>query len=557
MSTAAKMGSAAAASASPARAGVAATGAAFVPTWRDLGSQSGGERRKLRLVTWNILGDGPGLALSSKHDYCPLELRVWKEASEKHASRRDRTVQRLRELDGDIFCLQECTPALFEDLKAALADAYLGFHVCQFLTGAAGPKEGSSSDKLAAYYNVSDLKFPPKRGEMGNAMFFRKAAFSVSHPETLRRAAMRIGPEQEGEAGDQSAAAEAVCTSASAEPNVPKLAQVVGVFGVPYREFMEEGRHTGKLKKRLGTLEDDCILAVLELCSGAPATAGEATDLSQRQFLFLVGAHLFFDPRYPHVKACQAGIIGRVVEKFVRELVIEPGLAAGLPATDVPVELSGGANGASGANGANGQVGDDGPQSSKKKPKKNKPPPTQPTLSEMPFSMPTNCHVVVCGDFNSMPIFQPEFMDADEKEALEKPWPEDSGVFRLFSSSSLPSAHAEHPDTFGNKAALLAKQNPKAVKQSKGVGELTLRLGALANAYGSDLFPRFTTNCEDFRGCLDYVWFSGSDGGEGRSGLVREAVLEVPDADEKDYIPNADHTSDHYPLGVVFGLPGV
>ena len=69
-----------------------------------------------RIITWNILADGPGLALSSKHDYCPLELREW-------PGRVQRILSTLRSYEADLVCLQECSAAAFaRDLQPGLGE---------------------------------------------------------------------------------------------------------------------------------------------------------------------------------------------------------------------------------------------------------------------------------------------------------------------------------------------------------------------------------------------------------------------------------------------------
>ncbi|CAD7931200.1 unnamed protein product, partial [Amoebophrya sp. A25] len=179
------------------------------------------EGPKLRVVSWNVLADGDTGALSCKHDYCPLELRLWKKGgllpkhfnhgagvggcgSSMHVNnglggvgggganatanstpcstsgnmeqqhqffhpssggqhhhqypptagagqlqhqvldpnyiqhlwnqvpgggRLHRVVKRIRELNPDLLCLQECPRDFFADFQVELANDYKGFHV--------------------------------------------------------------------------------------------------------------------------------------------------------------------------------------------------------------------------------------------------------------------------------------------------------------------------------------------------------------------------------------------------------------------------------------------
>ena len=61
-----------------------------------------------KLVTYNILGDGEKLALGSKHDYCPLNLRHWQVRFKKITAE-------LYSYNADIVCLQEILPTASSD----------------------------------------------------------------------------------------------------------------------------------------------------------------------------------------------------------------------------------------------------------------------------------------------------------------------------------------------------------------------------------------------------------------------------------------------------------
>jgi len=84
---------------------------------------SGASLGKLKVITYNILADGPRLALSSRHDYCPMALRVW----DGENGRRDRLLRQIEEINADVICLQECTMPLFEEFDGRLNKSPTGW----------------------------------------------------------------------------------------------------------------------------------------------------------------------------------------------------------------------------------------------------------------------------------------------------------------------------------------------------------------------------------------------------------------------------------------------
>jgi len=90
--------------------------------WQLMTNQHKSTARKLKVLSYNILADGPTLALSAKHDYCPLELRVWQGAG----GRCERILKYLEEMNADVMCLQECTPTLFEEMNEYLKKSDVG-----------------------------------------------------------------------------------------------------------------------------------------------------------------------------------------------------------------------------------------------------------------------------------------------------------------------------------------------------------------------------------------------------------------------------------------------
>lgn len=84
-------------------------------------------RDSLRLVSYNILGDGAKLALSEKHGYCPRELRVW--GDEGAAGGKGRCTRLVEEIAGyqpDLLCVQELSIRMMADLSPRLATKAIG-----------------------------------------------------------------------------------------------------------------------------------------------------------------------------------------------------------------------------------------------------------------------------------------------------------------------------------------------------------------------------------------------------------------------------------------------
>jgi len=84
-------------------------------------------RDSVRLVSYNILGDGAKLALSEKHGYCPRELRVW--GDEGAAGGKGRCTRLVEEIAGyqpDLLCVQELSIRMMADLSPRLATKAIG-----------------------------------------------------------------------------------------------------------------------------------------------------------------------------------------------------------------------------------------------------------------------------------------------------------------------------------------------------------------------------------------------------------------------------------------------
>jgi len=66
-------------------------------------------RQTVRVMSWNILADGPSYALSPRHSYCPRQQRWWE-------YRRPRIVASAVAYEPDLCCFQETTHRMHEDL---------------------------------------------------------------------------------------------------------------------------------------------------------------------------------------------------------------------------------------------------------------------------------------------------------------------------------------------------------------------------------------------------------------------------------------------------------
>lgn len=375
-----------------------------------------------KLITWNILADGEKLALSSKHDYCPLELREW-------AGRVERIIKELSSYEADLVCLQECSAAAFErDLQPkfgeglaanalgqqASASGMVGFHYAEFLPEAQRDHARASSTGLA--------------------VFVRVAAW---------------------------------------EP--------VAARAMLFSSLLEDGRHTGKVREKLRSQSDAALMVLVR-----------ARQTGQR--LLVVCTHLFWDPHFPHVKACQAELLCTGVRDYLRELD-EPGA----------------------------------------------PPPA----------------LVVAGDFNSVPRLQPSFLPQAQLDKLPATRPDawaQSAAYGLLATGRVDTDHPEHPDAFGKAPTDPAQPAPKKAKRAPPqVGPLLHDL-RLRDAYAGALAPGplpLSTHADDFAGNLDYIW-TGGGGAHVRKVLTMPYDVAHPDAFGK--IPDATWPSDHLALGVELQL---
>ena len=397
-----------------------------------------------KLITWNILADGPGLALSSKHDYCPLDLREW-------PKRVQRILAALTSFNADLVCLQECSAAAFEeDLRPGLGGDALPPNAL-----APPPTGAASTDGLAGFHWSAFLPTEAQReraltSSTGLAIFVR-----------------------------------------------PSLWEPVAAKAVLFSSLVEDGRHSGRLREKLRSQGDGALLLLVRCRASG-------------QRLLLVNTHLFWDPHWPHVKACQAELCCSAARAFLLEHACAPPPGA--------------------------------------------PPPA----------------LALCGDFISVPHLQPAFLPEAQRALLpaagerSAEWAH-SAVYALLATGEAASHHPEHPDSFGSAdpppppppppgADAAAIQPRKRAKHERRLlGPLRHELG-LRDAYAGALAPGplpLSTRADDFAGTLDYIWLDAR--ARVRQVLQMPYPLERPE--ELGQIPDALWPSDHLPLGVQLQLP--
>ena len=403
-----------------------------------------------KLITWNILADGPGLALSSKHDYCPLELREWPKRSQ-------RILAALTSFNADLVCLQECSADAFKfDLRPGLGGDDLPPNA---LAPPPTDADGLAGFHWSAFLPTEYQRERARTSSTGLAIFVR-----------------------------------------------PSLWEPVAAKAVLFASLVEDGRHSGRLRDKLRSQGDGALLLLVRCRSSG-------------QRLLLVNTHLFWDPHWPHVKACQAELCCTAARAFLEEACAPP---PGAP-------LAPGAS----------------------------PPPGAPPPA-----------LVICGDFNSVPHLQPAFLPEEQRALLpaaaerSAEW-EHSAAYALLATGEAPSHHPEHPDSYGRTDAPppppphgadadAIKPRKRAKHERRLLGPLRHQLG-LRDAYAGALAPGplpLSTRADDFAGTLDYIWLD--DRARVRQVLGMPYPLERPE--ELGQIPDALWPSDHLPLGVQLQL---
>lgn len=202
--------------------------------------------------------------------------------------------------------------------------------------------------------------------------------------------------------------------------------------------------------------------------------------------------------------------------------------------------------------------------------------------------------LVICGDFNSTPYVQHQFLPKRVLKNLGWPastqvcmatdqfgplYPEEvesmSGVCALLSTGDLSPPHAHHPETFRSPRLQATQANKKrrttdggaCVNSQEQQGTENRRLGTgrpLMDVYrmSPSSHPKFTTKTGDFSGIIDYIWVTPCIHKRVSGVLLlpigaRSAVLdgratarrETPHTDFNS-LPNSVYGSDHLALGV-------
>lgn len=556
----------------------------------------------LRIVSWNILGDGLKLALSTKHEYCPRHLRLWHPCSSVDTtttttttttirSRCERTAQNLLSLKADIFCLQECFPKMFDDLTNHLQGEFIGFHMKDHLVPSI--QDFLSNDTTIDTNNnnttVSATTTTTTTGqeEYGNAIFLRRSLISDGIIE-LRW--VKSG-----------------------------LFQTIG----PQLNSTASSKVTGKARKRFLTL--DCYGFLVMKLRIMPTTTmlqthkpnntslnvSNISHTSQPIDAFIIGTHLYWNPWDPQVKALQAEVLAQLSNICAHGKLPTPpsntpsSLRKGslLPSRDtktIPNFVKASTNSNSNTNTSHGNKNN------------------RSTIEEK-----NPCVVIIGGDFNSVPHFQPEFISTKEElqaltalcskqgdicsstctlqpislyvdtservniqvERLPLSF-QQSGVFRLLTYGLLEPNHPEHPDTYGRGGANTTTRrrkmhvcgtmytDPFAVDSSPDGFQMAyayphepldrnngvkLSNQRMSDDDTSNAWPALTTKVPEFEGVIDYIFWKflpgksstrAFNGKQMKLRLNQTEVLRVPRLNGP--IPDETHTSDHLPVGMGF-----
>ena len=532
----------------------------------------------LRIISWNILGDGLKLSLSAKHDYCPRDLRVWKKDVNDPTvpgtnGRCERTAEKLLALNADIMCLQECLPHMFDDLcdNSRLKEEYVGFHMKNFLVD-----------------TIQDLLSDEMRKKTSNG----KDISSSASPSATTASASPAG---QGEYGNAIFLRQSLISSGSVAVHGVKsgLFQTLG----PQLPSTGSSKVTGKVRKRLVML--DCYGFLIMKLRTVPNQNVKQTPASKATpvDVLVICTHLFWNPTDPHVKALQAEILAQVANICARG--------------KLPPDSSKEASSKKGKkrhteHNTTNDISND--ETKKMREEQDY------TSNSCARSNP--CLVLICGDFNSIPVFQPEFLTTEDEikrlaelcknggateplSIVHKPRilsneaklnvPIDrlpysfqqSAVFRLLTQGSLESSHPEHPDTFGRGNVVSSSKKkmklcgplfvdpfvtdpPVGFRMAYGFPDhMFSRNGVHWTVPRTDIknvWPDLTTKVTDFEGVIDYIFWNlvaeGSTDAENNAQtdasvkdlIVEAGVLRVPKLCGP--IPDECHTSDHFPIGM-------
>ena len=299
--------------------------------------------------------------------------------------------------------------------------------------------------------------------------------------------------------------------------------------GIFYDLCKDNECYTSEFWQKLSERPDVCIIVLLE------------TKLSPKKYIIVVGSHLYWDPKYPDVKAGQAYLLNNIIYNTSKEILNENnidmdindiGLIVGIDANAMPL-----------------------------------------TKEKDKFRIWINDELVL-SKINEM----------EDKLGLDKndmmlPLNESkngftSGVYTIFEKGELKRKHCDHVigrfnvrsmfdeiekeynDTgigFDVKPLLSLWREDGIIDKEKEYSKLQgfnydwqcpMQLKSvykIANSNGKE--PMFTTQTDNFKGCIDYIWINDK--------LDVVSVLDWPNdgnLNENKLYPNKMDPSDHLPL---------
>ena len=237
---------------------------AFVVDRSYVAEASGKGRESVRLVSYNILGDGPNLALSEKHGYCPRELRLWgDEGAAGGKGRCSRLVEEVAGYRPDLLCVQELSIRMMADLAPRLASKAIGLQQVVHV--------GNASTTNPAHEHTKNFpRGPIHKDFIGTAVFVN-----------------------------------------------PDKVELVASKGLLMHEVLDRLEKTGakpfsgNLRKRLKSLTDGMVLALVKPKGGD-------------KLVLVVCCHLFWNPNWPHAKVAQSYLATVEARHFLEQRGLDP-----------------------------------------------------------------------------------------------------------------------------------------------------------------------------------------------------------------------------------------
>ena len=445
-------------------------------TFTDGPSRPPGVGPSYRIVSYNVLAQE---LCKEGYEYCPAEaLRA--------TYRRNLILRELSTARADVLCLQEVECDSSHAFEEHLAG--LGYEASAYCRNR-GPDE-----------------------ILGLRTFWRADAFEFVHEfqlpiRTLARNSARRSraPQRSSPASPTgSMGSRSVCSTASAasggESPGPKSARAMLRPSEHDTWTREEVTRHYELWDWLQSIHHVGQAVVLR-----PRSPGDGTDL-----VIVANAHLYWNPRYPEIKALQAALL-------VDALAELRGSICALGGGRVPATLAALAKSASHGTPLRGRgrggAGRSGPRSAALAAAKavvihgaatgglsplmssDGTPAASVAIAGTPGPA-----LILCGDFNSLPVIR----ERTEYDSVVPPEGLVSGVYDLLSTGLLPLAHPHHPASRRNL-------------HSASVGPLDLPLrfhSAYAAVLGQE--PPWTNwHRHEFKETLDYIWVAEAERGPG------------------------------------------